>query len=65
MSSVIPLLEKWIVPQAREYKQAVAQRQEQEVQTLAKLTKWDIAEIRKKADIKVSNPTPWWRNILR
>ncbi|MGB7522347.1 MAG: DUF2330 domain-containing protein [Spirulinaceae cyanobacterium] len=52
-------------PQAKEYKQALAQRQEKEVQTLAKLTKWNIAEIRKKARIEASKPTPWWRNIFR
>ena len=59
-----PFTGKMDCPQANEYKRALAQRQEQEVQTLAKLTRWDIADVRKKADIKVNNPNPWWQNVF-
>jgi len=51
-------------PAAREYQQALKQRQEREVQTLARLTGWNINDIRKKA--RVSQPQSqevWWRSV--
>ena len=48
---------------ARQYKRSLAQRFEQESQTLAKLTGWNIQDIRKKANITESQPTPWWRSL--
>ncbi|MEC4893535.1 MAG: DUF2330 domain-containing protein [Oscillatoria sp. PMC 1051.18] len=50
---------------AEQYKTVLRQRQEQEVETLAKLTGWDISDIRKKADLIETRPLPWWRRIWR
>jgi hypothetical protein len=50
-------------PAGEQYKQALNERLEKEVQTLAKLTGWDIQEIREKANITASQPTPWWQNL--
>jgi hypothetical protein len=47
----------------RQYKRSLEQRLEREAQTLAKLTGWNIQEIRKKAKIADSQPTPWWENL--
>jgi hypothetical protein len=48
-----------------EYKQSVRQRQEKEAQTLAKLTDWNINEIRNKIKFIESEAEsiPWWRKI--
>ncbi|MDY6940715.1 MAG: DUF2330 domain-containing protein, partial [Cyanobacteriota bacterium] len=46
-----------------EYLSQVRQRQEREVETLAKLTGWDVSEIRSKIDFADSNPKPWWHSI--
>ncbi|MEC4982927.1 MAG: DUF2330 domain-containing protein [Oscillatoria sp. PMC 1068.18] len=48
---------------AEQYQTVLRQRQEQEVETLAKLTGWDVNEIRRKADFVDVKPTPWWRRI--
>ncbi|MEC4893534.1 MAG: DUF2330 domain-containing protein [Oscillatoria sp. PMC 1051.18] len=50
-------------PAAEPYQQALQQRQEQEVQTLANLTRWDVQTIRDKANLSQVQTTPWWRNI--
>jgi hypothetical protein len=50
-------------PAGEEYKQFLNERLEKEAQTLAKLTGWDIQEIREKANITASEPTPWWQNL--
>ncbi len=47
----------------RQYQRALKQRLEQEAQTLAKLTGWDIQDIRKKTNISQGQSTPWWGNI--
>jgi len=49
---------------ADEYRQQVRDRQEREMQTLAQLTGWDLAEIRDQTDlIEAENPVPWWRRL--
>ncbi len=47
----------------QQYKRALATRFEQEAQTLAKLTGWNINDIRKKQPVSQSQPMPFWRNI--
>ncbi|MFB2968202.1 DUF2330 domain-containing protein [Aerosakkonema sp. BLCC-F183] len=47
----------------QQYKRALATRFEQEAQTLAKLTGWNINEIRKKLPVTQTQQTPFWRNI--
>ncbi|MEO8891248.1 MAG: DUF2330 domain-containing protein, partial [Coleofasciculaceae cyanobacterium] len=48
---------------ARSYKQSLNQRLERESQTLAKLTGWQIQDIRKKTNVDQVGDVPWWRNI--
>jgi hypothetical protein len=49
----------------REYKRSLSKRFEQEAQTLAKLTNWNIQEIRRKMKLSVGNLTySWWENLL-
>jgi len=49
----------------REYKRSLPKRFEQEAQTLAKLTNWNIQDIRNKMKLSVSNLTySWWDNFL-
>jgi hypothetical protein len=58
-----PYTEEMDCPAGEEYKQFLNERLEKEAQTLAKLTGWDIQEIREKANITASEPTPWWQNL--
>jgi len=55
-------------PEGREYRKGLRQRVEQEAQTLAQLTGWDISEIRKKIGIPGSAPVEtepsWWEKIF-
>lgn len=49
----------------REYKQSLPKRFEQEAQTLAKLTNWNIQDIRNKMKLSVGNLTySWWENLF-
>ncbi|MEH2299454.1 MAG: DUF2330 domain-containing protein [Nostoc sp.] len=49
----------------REYKQSLPKRFEQEAQTLAKLTNWNIQDIRNKMKLSIGNLTySWWENLL-
>ncbi|BAZ51628.1 hypothetical protein NIES4103_42860 [Nostoc sp. NIES-4103] len=49
----------------REYKRSLPKRFEQEAQTLAKLTNWNIQNIRKKMQLSVGNfTTSWWENFF-
>ncbi|MBD2680156.1 MULTISPECIES: DUF2330 domain-containing protein [Nostoc] len=49
----------------REYKRSLPKRFEQEAQTLAKLTNWNIQDIRNKMKLNVSNlRLSWWENFL-
>ncbi|MGB7441549.1 MAG: DUF2330 domain-containing protein [Coleofasciculaceae cyanobacterium] len=45
------------------YQRSLQQRFEGEAQTLAKLTGWNIGDIRKKIDFAQAKPTPWWRYL--
>ncbi|MBD2097160.1 DUF2330 domain-containing protein [Trichocoleus sp. FACHB-591] len=47
----------------RQYKRALPARFEQEAQTLAKLTGWNIQDIRQKLPAISSQTAPWWRNL--
>lgn len=51
------------------YRQQVLQRHEQEAQTLATLTGWNINEIRKKMGIGASatpdQPVKWWQELWK
>lgn len=46
----------------KQYQRNLPRRFEQESQTLAKLTGWNIQDIRKKNNV-VSQPVPWWRKL--
>ncbi|NEO04843.1 DUF2330 domain-containing protein [Moorena sp. SIO3I8] len=46
-----------------DYQQSLNRRLQQEAQTLAKLTGWDIDEIRNKIDFPDVKPIPWWRHL--
>jgi hypothetical protein len=47
----------------RRYQQSLKERWEEEAKTLAKLTGWDIQDIRKKVSIAQGQSTPWWKNL--
>lgn len=51
----------------QQYKRSLSSRFEQESQALAKLTGWNIQDIRKKNNFTQtqSQPAPWWRKIWR
>ncbi len=48
---------------ANTYKQSVRQRQEQEIQNLARLTNWEINTIRRQVEFVNVEPQPWWRQL--
>ena len=50
--------------EAKEYQRNLRQRQEKEAQTLAKLTNWNINDIRNKIDFAQYKPTPWWQRVF-
>ncbi|MEM1367670.1 MAG: DUF2330 domain-containing protein [Cyanobacteria bacterium P01_H01_bin.15] len=55
-------------PQARRYQQQVRERQEQEAQTLAQLTGWDLDSIRRKINFlapAAASSVDWWRPVWR
>ncbi|NEQ24595.1 MAG: DUF2330 domain-containing protein [Microcoleus sp. SIO2G3] len=59
-----PFTEEMRCRAGREYQRSLSQRFEQEAQTLAKLTGWNIQDIRKKTNVTTSGQqTPWWRNV--
>ncbi len=45
------------------YKQSVRQRQEQEIQNLARLTNWNINTIRHQVQFVNAEPQLWWRQL--
>lgn len=52
-------------PAGREYKRTLSRRFEQEAQTLARLTNWNIQEIRQKMKLTVGHLTnSWWDNFV-
>lgn len=58
-----PFTEEAKCEAGRQYKRSLNQRFEQESQTLAKLTGWQIQDIRKKTNIVQFEDIPWWRKI--
>ncbi|MCM0591491.1 MAG: DUF2330 domain-containing protein [Gloeotrichia echinulata IR180] len=49
----------------KQYKRSLSQRFEQEAQTLAKLTNWNIQDIRQKMNLTVGHLTnSWWENFI-
>jgi hypothetical protein len=50
---------------ARSYFAAVATRQEQEAQTLASLTGWDLKAIRTRMSLNAPSPTRWWESMWK
>ncbi|MBW4642207.1 MAG: DUF2330 domain-containing protein [Goleter apudmare HA4340-LM2] len=52
-------------PAGKEYKRTLSRRFEQEAQTLARLTNWNIQDIRQKMKLTVGNLTnSWWDNFV-
>jgi hypothetical protein len=51
--------------EAKLYFEGVAQRQNNEAQTLASLTGWDIGEVRSRMDLKPLAKREWWERIWR
>lgn len=60
-----PFLGEASCPAAAEYRRSLPARFEQEAQTLARLTGWDINEIRRKLPTvnPVPEPNPWWEEL--
>ena len=57
-------------PAAKQYREQLAKRQRTEADTLANLTGWDIAEIRKKIGVDESGsdvrpPRKWYQKIWK
>jgi hypothetical protein len=51
---------------AAEYRQAVVDRREREAQQLARLTGWDIADVRKKmGDLSLRPEAAWWERLWK
>jgi hypothetical protein len=48
----------------RQYKQSLNRRFENEAQTLAKLTNWNVQEIRQKMKLKGQVTSSWWLRVL-
>ncbi len=48
----------------REYKRSLPKRFEKEAQNLAKLTNWNIQDIRKKMSLKEQSTNSWWEGFL-
>jgi hypothetical protein len=49
---------------AQSYQQQTQKRQEQEAQNLARLTGWNMEQIRQKIDfLEVQQPDAWWRRL--
>lgn len=60
-----PFLGEVKCPAGREYKQSLPKRFEQEAQTLAKLTNWNIQDIRRKMKLTVGEITnSWWKQFF-
>ena len=50
-------------PAAQTYQRELRQRYDREAQTLANLTGWNLAEIRRKMPPVNTSSSPWWRNL--
>ncbi len=58
-----PFSGKTDCPAGRRYQRSLRQRFEEQAQTLARLTGWNIDEIRKKQP-RVQSQLPWWQDAL-
>ena len=58
-----PFLEQADCREAEAYRRSLPQRFEQEAQTLARLTQWNIDDIRQKLPLVDVQAQPWWRRI--
>jgi hypothetical protein len=56
-----PFTEEMKCEAGRQYQKSLTKRSEQEAQSLAKLTGWNIQDIRNK--INLNQNQPWWRSI--
>jgi hypothetical protein len=45
------------------YQESVRDRQEEEIQNLARLTNWNINDIRSQAHLLPVEEKPWWRRL--
>ncbi|MFN8176319.1 MAG: DUF2330 domain-containing protein [bacterium] len=52
-------------PEADRYRDSLRERQEHEAQTLADLTGWDVAEIRKKMNLGAGGKGNWWNDLWK
>jgi hypothetical protein len=52
-------------PQAKNYFDEVAKRQEREAQTLANLTGWDLATIRGRMNMRTVSAPQWWERLWK
>ena len=50
---------------APRYFEEVARRREREAQTLAKLTGWDLGQIRARMNIGAAPKTMWWERLWK
>ncbi|MGA1409308.1 MAG: DUF2330 domain-containing protein [Prochlorotrichaceae cyanobacterium] len=50
-------------PAGQTYKRSLPQRYDQEAQTLANLTGWNLSDIRRKMPTVSNDSAPWWRNL--
>ena len=50
--------------EARDYRNSLPQKVEKQSQTLARLTGWNIQDIRKKSFVNLPQSEPWWRRIF-
>ncbi|HEY9700033.1 MAG TPA: DUF2330 domain-containing protein [Trichocoleus sp.] len=50
-------------PAARQYQRTLRQRFEQQAQTLARLTRWNVQEIRRQLPQIQSRSLPWWQQL--
>jgi len=50
-------------PAGQTYQRELRQRYDREAQTLANLTGWNLAEIRRKMPPVNTSSSPWWRNL--
>ncbi|WP_413161327.1 DUF2330 domain-containing protein [Capilliphycus salinus ALCB114379] len=48
---------------AEAYKESVQERQQQEIENLARLTNWNINDIRRQANLPPVEEEPWWRRL--
>ncbi|HSS70734.1 MAG TPA: DUF2330 domain-containing protein, partial [Casimicrobiaceae bacterium] len=52
-------------PQAKNYFDEVAKRQEREAQTLANLTEWELSAIRSRMNMRTVSAPQWWERLWK